>query len=475
MKTIHKAVVSSSVAQYGKALIALASSMIVARLLTPEELGTFAIASAIVMVMGEFKMLGAGAYLVRETEIGEEKIRRALGLTVLISWGLGAAIYAGAPFVQSFYDIEGITTVFRILSVSFFVSPFVSIAVAQLHRKFDFSTTLRMQLFSAGVGLVTTVGLIYLGFSFYALAWGAASIILAELLTIVLLKHVDVYCVPRFDGILPIASFGVFNSTANLLKRLVNALPDMIIGKMGTAAQVGLFSRGLGMVIFLASTIQMGAAPVALPYLSSARRQGGDILQAYTLASQLLTSVIWPVLAVVAIASLPTLRFFFGLQWDVAAPIASWLALWLVLRTTHHLVNNLFIAAGHEKVMLLKEFLIFVVVLIAIPVGFEFGLVAVAKSFVCAGVVELILTTWLLRRVLGLSVLSFIKALLPSLVMSVACGVATYLISLIVDFESEQYWIPVLTIAIVLPFVWMGSAIVLRHPIVSEIRNVLGR
>jgi O-antigen/teichoic acid export membrane protein len=41
--------------------------MIIARLLTPEEIGTFAIASAIVMIMSEFRLLGAGAYPMSST------------------------------------------------------------------------------------------------------------------------------------------------------------------------------------------------------------------------------------------------------------------------------------------------------------------------------------------------------------------------------------------------------------------------
>src|SRR5690554_7299878 len=87
--SIRRAVLYSSVTRYSMRFMGLFSTMIIARLLTPEEIGTFAIASAIVMVMSEFRLLGAGAYLVREQELTEEKIRSATGLTVLISWGLG--------------------------------------------------------------------------------------------------------------------------------------------------------------------------------------------------------------------------------------------------------------------------------------------------------------------------------------------------------------------------------------------------
>ena len=474
MKTIHKAVISSSAAQYGTAAIALVSSMLVARLLTPGQIGTFAIASAVVGIMAEFKMLGAGAYLIRENEIDAQKIRRALGLTLIISWGLGLLIFFGAPLIQTFYGVEGVAGVFRILSISFFAAPFFSIAMALMHRQFDFNTPLKLKLIGAVTGLVVTLVMIYFGFSFYALAWGAASIILIQLAVACFIRSVSIYWVPRFDGILSIARFGIFNSSTNLLKNAVSSLPDMIIGKMGTTTQVGLFSRGLGLVKFLSGTIQMGATPVALPYLSNARRQGSDIVQAYTIASQLLTAVVWPVLAVAAVASLPTMRLFFGDQWDEAALLASWLALWLILRSTHHLANNLLIASGFEKWMLAKEFAVFLVVLFMIPLAFQFGLVTVAKGFVLAGIVEVGLVSWMLRRLLKLSVRRYFASLSGSIGMTLVCGAVTVVISWFIDFETAHYWKPILVIAVILPLTWIASALVLRHPIAREIRYVIG-
>src|SRR5690606_42003822 len=87
--SIRRAVLYSSVTRYSMRFIGLGSTMVIARLLTPGEIGTFAIASAIVMVMSEFRLLGAGAYLVREQELTEETRRSAPGLTVLISRSQG--------------------------------------------------------------------------------------------------------------------------------------------------------------------------------------------------------------------------------------------------------------------------------------------------------------------------------------------------------------------------------------------------
>ena len=116
---VRRAVVYSSLTRYSLMVIGLASTMVIARLLTPDEIGTFAIASAITMVMSEFRLLGAGMYLVREQELTEDKVRSAMGLTMLISWTMGVGIWFVAPMVADLYELPPIATVFRILSVSF--------------------------------------------------------------------------------------------------------------------------------------------------------------------------------------------------------------------------------------------------------------------------------------------------------------------------------------------------------------------
>src|SRR5690606_12248372 len=122
------------------------STMIVARLLTPAEIGTFAIASAIVLIASEFRLLGAGMYLVREQDIPPEKIRSALGLTFLISWGLGLAIFISAPWAAEFYELPDVANIFRILSVSFLLAPYISIPTALLQRNYKFDVLFRVTL-----------------------------------------------------------------------------------------------------------------------------------------------------------------------------------------------------------------------------------------------------------------------------------------------------------------------------------------
>jgi O-antigen/teichoic acid export membrane protein len=449
--------------------------MIVARLLTPDEIGTFSVASAIVMIIAEFKLLGAADYLVREETLTDQKIRRALGLTILISWSLGLVIMGVGPWVASYYELAPLAIIFLILATTFFLGPFISIPMALVARRFNFKILLAANIFSSIASLIVTVILINQGFSFYSLAWGHVAKILVEFLIVTFTKGFPTYWRPIFSDVGLIAKFGIYNSLTNLFKKGVAVAPDLVIGKMGTTAQVGMFSRGQGFVTFLSGTLMSGAAPVVLPYLSEAKRSGANLIDAYTKATLLMCALVWPVLAVASVASLPAIRIFFGDQWDAAAPVASVLAIWLILRSTHHFANNLLIASGNERVMLKKEAFLFVAIFVLVIFAFPIGFQAVAYSFLALGILETVVVTVLLVRVLELNVFSFYRTLLPDLLITLICAAATFVISIWIPFEAKPAWKPIAVIALCLPPIWLLSLFVLGHPLYKEIGSTAKR
>lgn len=119
MGSIRTAIIFSTLTRFSMRFIGMASTIAIARLLTPEEIGIYAIASALVMLLMEIRLLGAGNFLVREPEVDEDCVRSALGLTVLICGTLGVAILAASIPVADFYGISDLAPVFAILSISF--------------------------------------------------------------------------------------------------------------------------------------------------------------------------------------------------------------------------------------------------------------------------------------------------------------------------------------------------------------------
>lgn len=453
--------------------IGLVSSMVIARLLSPDEIGTFAIASSVVMIMAEFRMLGANAYLVRQAEVTEENIRSAYGLTILISWGLGFALAVASWPLAGFFEVEGLGAVFLILSISFLLAPYISIPDALLVRGYRFREIATINVTSSVIQLALVIILIKNGFSFYSLAIGqAASILVKFVLSLYFTRDIKVY-VPRFTGMKDIAKLGIFVSVSHVVRNAQQTFPDMLIGKLGSPTQVGLFSRGLGFTVFISDLLLSGISPVALPYFSGIKNKGQDVVLAYRQASQLIAGVVWPVLAVASVASLPAIRLMFGDQWDKAAPIASVAAFWALLRSAHILAPKALVAVGKEGSMLMKEVIVFAVFLVATTIAYlQFGSIGVAYAFVLAGLTDFLVSSWFMKHKVGVGFLSYCSGMISSVLVALICWSGASVLDWYISFKDASPFAVLLYITVVLPPVWLASILLLKHPLREQVRAI---
>ena len=476
MPSVKQAILYSSLGRYLLMSIGLVSSMITARLLSPDEIGTFAIASSVVMIMAEFRILGANAYLVRQSEVTTEKIRSAYGLTILVSWGLGVALAAASWSLAEFFGVDGLALVFLILSFSFLLAPYISIPDALLTRDYRFREIATINVTASVIQLVLVVVLIKNGFSFYSLAIAQATSILVQfVLSLYFTRRVRVY-MPRFTGMKDIAKLGIYVSVSHVVRKAQQTFPDMLIGKLGSPTQVGLFSRGLGFTVFISNLLLSGISPVALPYLAEVRNKGQDVVAAYRNASELIAGVVWPVLAVASVASLPAIRLMFGDQWDQAAPIATVAAFWAILRSAHVLAPKALVAVGKEGAMLVKEVMVFAVFLVATIIAYlQFGLIGVAYAFVFAGLTDFLVSSWFMKHKVGLGFLSFCIGMTRSVVVALVCWTAASALDWYISFEEASPFVVLMYITGVLPPVWLASIVLLKHPLRHQIRDIYNK
>ncbi len=474
MANVRRAVIYSSLGRYLLMLIGLISTMIVARLLSPSEIGTFAVASSLVMIMAEFRVLGANAYLIREKELTHEKVRSSYGLTLLVSWLMGVVIIAASYPLADFFEIEELGPLFILLSLSFFIAPYISIPHAILSRNYKFGLISNIYVLAAITQLIITISFIFLGFSFYSLAFGNLAAVVAQaILFLYASREVSVYA-PRFNNMRDIAKIGIFTSLGHVIRKAQHTTPDMVIGKMGTPTEVGLFSRGLGFMVFVTDTIMSGIYPVAAPYLADIKNNGEDVAKAYLNASQLITGVLWPALAVGSVASLPAIRLMFGDQWDSAAPIASIVAVWAMLRAPHFLAPQALITLGHEGSMFAKELIVFLIFLVSIIFGYHSnGMQGVAYAFVITGIADLIVSAFFAKVCIRLPIFKHLICLLPSLMVTIICWVAARGIERAWPFEETPSILTFFQILALLPLIWILGLFVFKHPLRFELTRIV--
>ena len=462
-------------AQSSIQLISFVTIAILARLLTPAEIGVFAVASSVAFLAIELRSLGVGQYLIREEVISHEKIRAATGLMMVVSWGLAMIIAIAAPFVADFYDEQALTIIFWIIAGIFILSPFSSVPNALLTRNMQFGELLIVKFFSSIVRSGSSIGFVLLGFSYYGLAMGTFAGAVVEFLLITYFRPVGVPWAPSFSKFKALLKFGLFTSSANTLQKFSYSIPDLVLGRLASMADVGLFSRGLGLVLFLNKLIVQAVGPVLLPHLSSIKRKGGSVADAYLHAIVLQAAFSWPLFAVVNLSAYPMIRAVFGAQWDFAIPIASILAIWAIFQSTHSLSSFALLSVEKEKLMFVKELIIFIARFVAILVAASYGLTVVAWAMVASGLVELVVNTWAIKKALHIEVRHQIISFVPSMIVTAACWGALKFLSYIFDFQVLNPWLSLVIIGVSMLLVWFAALYVTRHEAWGVVSQFVGR
>src|SRR5215510_9051289 len=109
--SIRRSLLFALLERYVSTGIQFASTVVIARLLTPAEVGIFSVPLSIVLIFQSMRDLGMTQYIIQEADLTEERYDTATSLTVLLSAGFAVVIWLGAGLTAAFYREAGLVPV----------------------------------------------------------------------------------------------------------------------------------------------------------------------------------------------------------------------------------------------------------------------------------------------------------------------------------------------------------------------------
>ena len=130
MPSVYRSLVFSFIEKFSLIGITLFSYILIARLLTPEEIGIYSVAAALIAIAQVVREFGVGNYLIQEKDITKQHIQTAFGVSLMIGALLFIIAFFTSPYVGSFYKDDRMVVIVRIISLNFLIMPFCSISIA---------------------------------------------------------------------------------------------------------------------------------------------------------------------------------------------------------------------------------------------------------------------------------------------------------------------------------------------------------
>lgn len=475
MISTRVALVWSFAERYLTTAIHLAASMVIARILSPADIGKFSLCAATLAIASTLRDFGVSEYIIQEKNLTKEKLRSVFAVAITVAWSIGLVVLLGRDWLAVAYKEPELATLLLILSINFFVLPLATPAYAMMNRDLQMRQGFVIQVTATVVQAGAGVGLALAGFGAASLAWASVLSIALQALMVTFFRPRDSLVLPSFKGARAVFRYGSLSVSARLIDTLTNNAHEFIIAQRFGFEALGLFSKSKGLADTFFHAVTTAIHRVVTPVMARQNREEQSLLYAFSRGTTLYTVIAWPVSLFMAIHAAELIRVMFGPQWDRASVPASILALSIIPAALFALSNSALSATG-RVVQRLKVSLVYCPVhLLALAVTAMISFEAVAVTWTVSSIAMLIVHTRHMKALMSATARQLYAPSWSSAGVALSTGCVVGAMALL----SRELELPVLVRLLLgmasAASAWLGAVFLLRHPARDEIIGILAR
>lgn len=411
--------------------IGLISTLILARLLAPEDFGVVAMAMTFIAMAELLTAFGFDIALIQNRGATVDHYHAAWTGNVLLGLGITAVILAAAVPIAHFYRRPDVFWVVVCLGFGPLIAGTENIGVVAFRRDLTFRREFVFQLSRKLIGFCTVVPLAFLLRNYWALVIGTLVSRCAS--TAISYAMHPFRPRPSLRHMGELFHFSRWILLHNVVAFVRERSSDFFVGRMFGATALGTYAVSYEFANL--PTTELGA-PINRALLPgfATMESGEEIVSAYRNAIGLLAFLAFPIAA-----GLFALASFFvpavlSNKWLDAVPLMRALSLNGVMLMLHSSMCALLIARGFPARVAMAN-LIFVAVLLptlAIS-GFQFGITGVAYAALLSALVCTPVYLWQIRRSVAISPMVFVRAIARP---TIAAAVMVFVISSLLPGHS---------------------------------------
>jgi lipopolysaccharide exporter len=408
-------------------MIGLASTIVLARLLTPQDFGLVAMAMLVVGLLEILGETGQRQAIIRMREPTREHYDTAWTFSVLIGVGTAAALALAAPVAARVFEEPRLVWIIGLLALRPLMIGLQNIGTVDLQRRFEFRRDQEIVIYAKLVSFVVTIALALLLRSYLALL---ASIIVHGLVQLVLS-----YVYSRYRPRLSLArarelwSFSAWTLVTHLTHFFSERTDQGAVGLWLGAPAMGTYT--VAYEVATAPTEELIVPPDRALYAVYARAAGDPaaLREHYLAALSFIALVAAATSTGVALVAEDAVRTLLGENWLAAIPLLPWLALGAGVLGIVRTAITALLAAGHAFANAMRG-LAFVAMLVPLAwagVG-AYGMEGAAAARLLAALLIAPVLALLAVRLLGIPLRALVGAVWRPVAAAAAMAAAVRLV-----------------------------------------------
>lgn len=414
----------------GAQLVTFIVSVVLARILVPEDYGQIALITVFTTIMQVFVDSGLGTALIQKKDADDLDFSSVFYFNFAICLVLYVAMFVAAPFIAGFYSDSSLTPIIRVISLTIVISGVKGIQQSYVSRnmlfKRFFYSTLGGTIFSAFFG----IALAYAGFGVWAIVAQQLSNTAIDTLILWLTvkwRPKKMFSWERLKGLL---SFGWKMLASSLLDTVYNNIRSLIIGKMYSSSDLAFYDQGKKFPNVIVTNINTSIDSVLLPTMSNAQDDASRVKSMTRRAIKTSTYIMAPLMMGLAFCATPVVRLVLTDKWLPCVPFLRIFCITYMFYPIHTANLNAIKAMGRSDLFLKLEIAKKIVGMALLLSTMWFGVMAMAYSLLVSSVLSQIINSWPNRKLLNYGYLEQLKDILPGIALAVFMGCCVNIVTL---------------------------------------------
>jgi lipopolysaccharide exporter len=367
--------------------IGFCSTLILVRLLTPEDFGIVSLAIGFFQMLDQVAGFGVEGAIIRANRADRAIYDSAFTINVVRGTLTSAVLAATAIPVARFFGNANLVTVIYVLAAGWFVASFQNVGIVEFRRLLAFDMEFKIQIIPRVLALAVTIPAALIWHSYWALVGG---IVATKLLTVCLSYMLHPYR-PWFGvkGMKHIFSFSFWEWMIGLLNLAGYRADIMIIGRLLGAGAVGVYGLGGEIAGLPNGEIVAPLCRVLFSGFVAERREGNNGSDTMLRVLSILALLTFPLSVGLSLVAYPIVKLGFGPEWLGAVPLIQLLGVSATIGLFNAVGETLFSAHAWLRTILgmtaLATMLRLLLLLLMIP---HFGLIGGAMAGALMGLFQ---------------------------------------------------------------------------------------
>ncbi len=459
----------SSIERFSTQIVQFVLTIIMARLLTPNDYGLIGMLAIFISLSQVFIDGGFSTALVQRQDRTNEDFSTVFYINLSMSIFLYLILFFCAPLIAYFYKQPLLVPITRIYSLNLIINSLVAVNKTKLVINVDFKTQSKISLLAAILSGVLGILAALKGFGVWALV--------VQLLTQAVFNVIfsfwyvkwfpaKVFSIKSFKKLF---KFGSKLLVAQIISSIYSNIYNVVIGKRFTSSDLGFYTRADHFAMFAGGNISQIIQRVSFPLLSQIQDDDQRLLNVYKKYLQVVTFIIFPLIMLVFGTAKPMVLILLGEKWRGCILLLQILCFKYMWECVIQSNLNLLYVKGRSDLVLKLEVIKKSIAFTILAITLFFDLTVICIGQVIYALIALYLNTIYTKKILNYGFITQIKEILPWLILSLAIGFEGFFIC---NFLENKYLaFSVAIIACIITYI--GIAFLLNFEPLKETVNLV--